>query len=115
VTFIDEMSPSYVGENRIRLTLARPDDPLVAFAAVLINVDYGKALPEGIELPLEFTVTSPTDVNNTRQVFERFPPTQLAFTPREGGSHLVRLGEIFHNRWWGSLVLEISGDRIRTG
>lgn len=113
MSFLDDISPSYVGEDRLRLTLTDPDDLLIAFHPVLISVDYSRALPEGVMLPLELTVTAPSEVNNVRTLFRRFAPNQIAFTPREGGSHLVRLAEMFHNRYWGSLVLEISGDRIR--
>jgi hypothetical protein len=113
MTFLDDICPSYVGDNRLRLTLADPDDPLIAFRPVLVNVDYSRALPEGVMLPLALTVTAPSEVNAVRMVFRRFAPGQVAFTPREGGSFLVRMGELFHNKWWGSLVLDIAGDRIR--
>jgi hypothetical protein len=113
VSFLDDICPSYVGEDRLRLTLADPNDPLIAFRAVLIDVDYSRALPEGVMLPLEMSVTAPTEANSKITLFRRFAPRQLAFTPREGGSFLIRLGELYHNKWWGSLVLDIAGDRIR--
>jgi hypothetical protein len=112
VSFLDDISPRYYGEDRLRLRLTDPDQPLAAFTAVLVSVDYALALPEGVVLPLEFTVTAPSAVNSIRKVFKRFAPNELAFTPREGGSHLVRLGEQWHNQWWGALVLEIAGDRL---
>ena len=111
---IDDIAPRYYGEDRIRLTLAEPSQQLMAFRSILIAADYSLAMPEGIVLPLEFTVTAPTPVNSQRDVFRRFAPTELAFTPREGGTHLVRLIEQFHNRWVGTLVLEIAGDRVRS-
>lgn len=113
MSLLDEICPSYVGEDRLRLTLADAHDPLIAFRPVLINVDYSRALPEGIMLPLELTVTAPSEVNSTRMLFRRFAPQQVAFTPREGGSFLVRVAELFHNKWWGTLVLDINGDRFR--
>jgi hypothetical protein len=113
MSFLDDICPSYVGEDRLRLTLSDPNELLVAFRPVLVTIDYDRALPEGVMLPLEFTVTAPSEVNSTRMIFRRFAPNQLAFTPREGGSFLIRLSETFHNKWWGSLVLEIAGDRIR--
>jgi hypothetical protein len=111
--FIDEISPRYYGEDRLRLTLSSPNQVLRAFHPVIVVVDYAKALPEGIELPLEFTVTAPSEVNSTRMVFRRFAPDELAFTPREGGRHLVRLAELWHDMYWGKLELEIAGDRLR--
>jgi hypothetical protein len=111
--FLDEISPRHYGEDRLRLTLTERNQVLRAFAPVLVTVDYSAALPEGIVLPLEFTVTAPSAVNSTRMVFRRFAPNELAFTPREGGSHLIRLAEMWHNMYWGKLVLEIAGDRLR--
>lgn len=110
--FIDEISPRYYGEDRLRLTLSVPNQLLRAFEPVLISIDYSAALPEGIVLPLELTITAPSDVNSTRTVYRRFVPNEVAFTPREGGSHLVRIGELWHNGWWGRLVLPIDGDRL---
>ena len=110
--FIDEISPRYYGEDRLRLTLTEPNQLLRAFEPVLISIDYSAALPEGVVLPLEMAVTAPSDVNSTRTVFRRFVPQQVAFTPREGGSHLVRIGELWHNGYWGRLVLQIDGDRL---
>lgn len=110
--FLDEISPRYYGEDRLRLTLTDPNQQLAAFVPVLITVDYSRALPEGIVLPLEFAVSAPSAVNSTRKAYRRFAPNELAFTPREGGSYLVRLGELWHNMYWGRLVLEIAGDRL---
>ncbi len=112
MSFLDDISPRNYTEDRIRLTLAERDPLLIAFRPVLINVDYDGALPEGIVLPLEFTVVAPSSVNSESHVYRRFAPLQLTFTPREGGSFLVRLAEQWHNRWWGGLQLEISGDRL---
>lgn len=114
MSLVDDISPSYYGEDRLRLTLADPNQLLQAFRHIIIAVDYAGALPEGILLPLEFTVTAPSGVNSRRTVFRRFAPPELAFSPREGGSHLLRLAEQFHNRWVGLLVLEIEGDRVRS-
>jgi hypothetical protein len=112
MSLLDDIAPRYYGESRIRLTLSDPDQRLQAFTPVIIAVDYSRCLPEGIVLPLEFTVTAPGNTTIERTVFRRFSPTELAFVPREGGSHLVRLAEQFHNQWLGVLELEIIGDRL---
>lgn len=112
-SFLDEVSPRYMGEDRLRLTLSYPDAKLAAFTPILVSVDYSRALPAGVGLPLEFTVTAPSAVNSIATVFRAYIPQQLAFTPREGGRHLVRLAEQWHNRWWGSIELIVEGDRIR--
>lgn len=110
---LDEISPRYYGEDRIRLTLTDPDQLLQVFRPVLITVDYSRCLPEGTVLPLEFSVIGPGNVQIERHVSTRFAPSSLVFVPKEGGSFLVRLGEMWHNLYWGKLVLDIAGDRLR--
>lgn len=112
-SLLEEISPAYYGEARLRLTLSQPDQLLQAFTPVIIAVDYASALPEGVALPLEFTVTGPGASSSVRKLFRRFAPGELAFVPREGGSFLVRLSELDHNRWFGVLVLEIAGDSVQ--
>lgn len=113
---VDEVSPSSYGQDLIGLTLSS-DTPLVrAFEAVIILVDYSSTLPAGVVLPLEFTVTSDSGAATfQRKVFRRVRPSQLVFIPREGGSHLVRLAEQHHNRFFGSLILEVEGSPIQQG
>lgn len=112
MALLDDIAPSYYGEDRLLLTLTDREQLLRAFAPVLISVSYTKAAPQGVVLPLEMTVTGPGGGLLTRRVFDRFAPSSLAFTPIESGSHLVRLAECFHNKWFGVLELEITGDRI---
>lgn len=113
MSFIDEISPRYIGEDRLRLTLSNPDQVLAAFTPVVVAVDYSATLPEGIVLPLELEVLAPSGEQILRKVYRRFRPVELAFTPRAGGAFLVRFAEQYHNQWWGRLVLEIAGDRAR--
>jgi hypothetical protein len=112
-SLLDEISPRYYGEDRLTLTLADPDQALRAFVPIVVSVDVSRALPEGLVLPLEFTVTGPDNVRIARTLYRRFVPIELAFVPIGGGSHLVRLVELYHNLYWGKLVLDIAGDRLR--
>lgn len=112
-TLLDEISPDYYGEDRIRLALANANELLQVFRLISVTVDVSRCLPQGVMLPLEFTVSSPSQVRAQRVVFKRFVPPVLSFKPVEGGTHLLRVSELFHNGWWGSLVLDISGDRLR--
>lgn len=108
----DEWSPEYYGQDLIRLSLAPSQTPR-QFEIVLIDVDYSACLPAGIVLPLEMTVTSESGIATfQRKMLRRFAPSQLSFVPREGGSHLVRLAEAHHNRWFGSLSLDVLGERV---
>ncbi len=113
MTVVDDISPREYGEDRLTLALNEATaDPQVN-DAVILDVDYARALPEGVSLPLELTVTSPTGATTyQRQIFRRFQPDQLSFVPREGGSHLVRFAEQHHNRWFGSLVVEVTGTKL---
>lgn len=110
MALLDEISPSYYGEDRLTLTLTDPDQLLRVFEPVLVSVDYSGADPQGVMLPLEMTVTGPDGALVVRQSLTRFAPSSLAFTPVAVGSHLVRLAECFHNKWFGALVLDITGD-----
>lgn len=110
----DELCPDYVGEKRITLNL---DDALAtnrARTAVLVDVDYSECDPEGVVLPLVLTISTERATTFERRVFRRKAPTQISFMPREGGLYTVRLAEFAHNRWFGSLVVTVLGDRLRS-
>jgi len=114
MSVIDEVSPIEYGEARITLTLDSGTPTPQAFDEVLVNVDYSRTLPEGIVLPLEMTISGPSGAAVfKRTVFTRIAPTQLAFLPSEGGSHLVRLAEQNHNRWHGELVVDVEGTSLQ--
>jgi|SRR6187551_293641 len=113
---VDEVSPVTYGQDLIRLTLSQQTPTVRAFAACLIEVDYSKTLPAGIVLPLEFTVTSSGGASTAqRRVYRRLAPSLISFIPREGGPHLVRLAEAHHNRWFGSLLIEVDGSPLKQG
>jgi hypothetical protein len=112
-SLIDELSPREYGEDRIVLRLSESTSEPRALSPVIVEVDFSACDPEGVVLPLELVVTGPSGkVTERRQVFRRRVPTELTFTPIEGGSTLVRLAEMFHNRWWGKLVIEVEGDPL---
>ncbi len=109
---VDEVSPAYCGEDRFVLTVAAGQTPR-QFEAVLIDVDLSAALPAGVVLPLEATLTQESGASTfQRQTFERLAPSQLAFVPREGGRCLVRLAEKHHNRWFGAVEFDVVGELV---
>lgn len=113
---VDEISPSTCGEDRIGLTLSQSTPKPTAFEGVVIEIDYDRCAPEGVMLPLELVIVGPSGVATyQRRVFRRFAPIDVAFRPREGGPHLVRLGEAHHNRWYGALTLDVAGNRLTEG
>lgn len=109
---LDEISPRYVREKRLTLTL----DPSItkprANAAILVNVDYSRTRPEGIALPLILEVQGPSAGSYQRREFTRIAPDSIIFTPREGGLHQVTLREAAHNLWWAVLKIAVEGEFI---
>lgn len=112
---LDEVCASDVGEPLIGVSLADPDARLVAHTPIDLTIDYGR-LTTGVVLPLVITISSGRSAQSFRRIlFSRVAPEAFTFTPREGGRHLVRVAELYHQRWWGYLYLEISGARLREG
>lgn len=107
---IDELSPLSVGSERIALAPADPLTPARAFSPFSVAVDYALCDPEGVVLPLEMVVTSPS--KSTRTLFRRVVPTELTIHPDEGGPWIVVLREHAHNLWWGRLAIDVDGDRL---
>lgn len=109
--FIDEIAPRYIREKRITVALGE-DTPLQSGKPVLLTVDYSKCDPEGVVLPLVFEVQGPSSASYQRREFRRASPGSILFKPREGGTHVVTLREAFHNRWWGSVSMKVSGELL---
>lgn len=107
---IDEISPTYVGEKRISLALAEDSRSPRAFVPINIDVDYSACEPEGVVHPLELTIVAPTESDFRRARYVRSSPSTISFRPREGGRHVIRLGEIGHNRWFGILEITVAGE-----
>ena len=112
MSVVDEISPREVGEDRIDLALDETTTSPQVFEPVIVNVDFSRCDPEGVVLPLELTITGPSG-EVTRQYFRRTVPSQVSFRPQEGGSTLVRVAEVFHNRWFGALVVDVAGDPLQ--
>jgi hypothetical protein len=114
---IEKIAPAYIGEQRLRLALrdlnVRPRVGLV----LVLTVDYSDTAielggePVGVVLPLIYTVTQPDGSKLVERIYERVPPTVLDFVPELSGRHMVRIGEAFHNRWWGSTFITVVGDQ----
>jgi hypothetical protein len=118
MALIDEISPPYIGEDKITLALADPAAAVLAFVPFQITVDYSASLEEepkvGLVLPLELIFQSPTG-SYVRTLFERSKPSSLLLVPRRRGDHLILLREMFHNRWQGRLIVSVQGDDLNNG
>lgn len=107
---VDEVSPASYGQDLIVLSLVPGQTPR-QFEPVLIDVDYSACDPAGVVLPLELTIMGESGAATFQSsTFARLKPTQLAVIPREGGRMLVRLAEAHHNRWLGTLELDVIGE-----
>ena len=116
MSVVDEISPRTLGEDRIDLMLSADTPSPIVFAPVVIEIGYDRCDPNGIVLPLLFTVTGPSGkASFQRHFFRRLKPTEITFRPTEGGTTLLRLAEMFHNRWFGALVIDVAGDPIDRG
>lgn len=109
---LEELSPDYMEAENIKLSLADSLAKPQAFRAIGIDVNYDACKPAGIALPLEFLISGPSATSFRRIYFRRFVPSMLTFTPREGGTHSIVLAELFHNRWFGSLTIDVLGERL---
>lgn len=107
---IDELCPPTVGEKRIGLSLATDSLQPRAFNPINILVNYDNCAPEGLVPPLELTIIAPTAANFHRSRYLRTTPETISFRPREGGRHIVRFGEVGHNRWFGYLEINVAGE-----
>lgn len=110
--FIDELAPEFVGEPRIVVQLDPSTPTPQAFGVVQVNFDYSGCDPEGIRLPLEFIIQSPSASGFVREILRTLRPTERTFIPKEGGVHLVLLRELGHNQWFGKLNVTVEGDPI---
>lgn len=108
---VDEISPDFIGEDRIKLSLSELTPAPRAFSPVQIDVDYSDADDiGGIVRPLELTVTAPTPANFRRRIIRKSLPSSIIIKPQEGGEHLVVLKECGHNKAVGIFVLDVAGE-----
>lgn len=109
---IEEISPATIGEDLIALSLDPSNLAPRALQPVIIDVDYSACAPDGVILPLELIIQTPTAANNQRRLYVRNAPSAVSFIPKEGGIHGVVLREVGHNRWLGKLRVTVAGDPL---
>lgn len=108
---IDTISPRFVGEERISLTLSQETREPAAGQGFIVLVDASAAEPEGLVGPFVITLQTPTGAGFQRYELESLP-SGLTFFPQEAGTHLVLVRELGHNRWRGTLAVEVSGETL---
>ncbi len=114
MSFIDNFSPAYVGSDRFKVTLSSRTLSPTSGQAVIFLVDYSGADAEGGPvLPIRVLIQAPTVAGFYKRVYSRFRPDEIIYFPISGGDHLVTIGELGHNQFFGSMPFFVAGDRIQ--
>ncbi len=116
---IDIISPMYLGETRIRVSVNPSCEPLMAFRPVTVDFNYDATKPGGIALPLVLVVQPALSEvaaagGYRRKVFKRHPPVSYTFTVPSAGDYLIMIREFAHNQWRGQKVITVGGDQLST-
>lgn len=106
---LDEICPPTVGEFKIKIQLATPDIPVVAYTSFEVDLDYSAALPEGVSLPLEVLIQGPETGQVRSKIFRKAKPIGVVLKPFSGGRHFILVRELFHNRWQGQMFVDVQG------
>ena len=109
---LDEIAPEYLRDQRFTVRIDGDDTP-AANRAVLLVCGYAGAAPQGASPPLIFEAKGPSRLGYRKSVFYRAPAT-IVWVPREGGLHLITIRELAHNRWFGSLRVQVEGDPLES-
>ena len=112
---MDILSPVYIGEDRISVTVDTACLPLTAYKPVMLKIDYTATEPEGVNLPMEIIVQPAFGAGGKsggylQKTFTRNRPTSFVFVPPSPGDYLVLVRETAHNEWQGRLTVTVTGD-----
>lgn len=101
-----------VGEPKIAISLD-PATPPAAHQPVTFDVTTLAAGDPGVVGPFEVTLSSGfSQPSFQRRVYREHLPSSLTFYPREGGPHVLRVREIYHQQYVGTLRFDVAGDRL---
>ncbi len=109
--------PDYLGARAFEVSLSG-DTPLPRSGATfIVDFNYDGAVTEnsgekseGLVLPLVLQMTAPDGRVVVERVFDKMEPDSADLTPDQGGPHMIRIVEQYHNHWFGSLIVEVAGD-----
>lgn len=113
----DMVNPPYGDDARIFITLAEPNAPVFPRrpCRVLVSTIEGgvdRCAPYGLQLPIEVLITGPRGESDfVRIVDRRSIRSSLTWTPRGPGRHTIVVREAAHNHWFGSLDVDVQGER----
>lgn len=112
---LDLISPNYVGEDRIAITVDPVSKPLTVGRIITLNFDYSATKPVGVVKPLKLILQPAFGDGAGYQevVFDRFVPSSYAFQVNGAGQYLAVIREVGHNLWQGRIVLDVAGDQYQ--
>lgn len=113
--------PDYVGAKAIVVQLSSATPAPTEGQVFVVEFDFSRAetepstdnspTAEGPALPLVVQLIAPSGRISSERVLDLVVPDSADFIADEGGAHLVRIAERYHNRWFGSLVVDVVGSR----
>ena len=109
---LDIISPTYVGADKIGISIDPVSQPLLVGRVVTLDFDYSACAPVGVVLPLKLIV-QPAFGDGTgyfEKTFNRAPPTSYAFSVLGAGQYLAVIKELGHNSWQGRLLFTVAGE-----
>lgn len=112
---IDDISPRFVGEDRITVTLDPTSDPPFVERPITVNFDYSAADVDGGVVPPLTVKVRPTFGDGTGAIDKTFSgprPSSFTFRLFGAGRHLIVIKESAHNRWQGRLEIDVQGEEF---
>lgn len=111
----DRVSPAYVGEDRIGVTVDEDSflaGQLVTERNITVRFDYAATAPEGIQLPIIVELQPGFGDGSAyrREAYTRFAPETFAFKVSGAGKYFILIKERFHNQWQGRLEITVEGE-----
>lgn len=107
-----EMFPDDFGAEVLILAPLEADARARSFEPFPLVVSLATAQqPNGIAPPFEVIFAAPSGRHERVELYEA--PLAIMLRAQEGGPHRVTLREIAHNRWWGSITVDVDGDPAR--
>jgi hypothetical protein len=112
---IDIISPTTLGEDKIKITLSPLSDPAFVESPITVDFDYSEADEEGgLRFPINVEVI-PAFGDGTgyqREEFRRSRPSSFSFRAAGAGEHLILIKESAHNKWQGRLLIDVEGEEF---
>ena len=112
---VDYIAPDYIEEEKFSVSLESHGAVLYPNQPITVYFDYSLAGLEGPQLPIELVVQPMFGDGGAAsgyftKVFRSTVQNQYTFTVPSAGQYLIVNRELFHNRFFGRLVITAIGD-----